>query len=111
MELENEMLVLRKQFKNLYLTIEHEHARLKSYLQQIQPQILYLDTETLKILDDRLMFYRQNIKKQLDVLLSDPVIKPFVPIFLKEKALAYQIEIDKALAKIKLALSEYGTKQ
>ena len=110
MVLEKELLVMYNQFRDLYTTIEHEHTRFKGYALQIQPHIPYLDKKTLKEIDVYLESYRDNIKKQLDVLLSDPTIKPYIPRWLMKKVHAYRVDVDKILGEAKLALSECSTK-
>ena len=110
MVLEKELLVMYNQFRDLYTTIEHEHNRFKGYALQIHPHIPYIDKKTLKEIDVYLESYRDNMKKQLDLLLSDPTIKPYIPRWLMKKVYAYRIDIDKILVEVKLALSECSTK-
>lgn len=110
MVLEKELLVLHNQFKDLYTTIEHEHTRFKGYVSQIQPHIPYIDKKTLKEIDVYLESYRNNMKKQLDLFLSDPTIKPYIPRWLMKKVHANRIDIDRILVEVKLALSECSRK-
>ena len=110
MVLEKELLDMHNHFKDLYTTIEYEHTRFKDYALQIQPHIPNIDKDTLKKIDADLESYRDNMKKQLDSLLSETSIKPYIPRWLTKKVYAYQIDIDKTLVDIKLALSECKTK-